>query len=135
MSSSPTTDLWLDFFRQVNLLQMLCLRSPERSILLKEGVLLVEGLNQRFQSQILAQSGSQVVPDTLQRYLTEIHRQLRLLSTDFSLYQAARTEMLQQQRLRGICDRLESLASYGKAIRQVLQIPAETKAWPESLTL
>jgi hypothetical protein len=128
MSSSPTADLWLDFFGQLNLLQTLCLQSPERTVLLKEGVPLVEGLNQRFQSQILAQSGSQAVPDTLQRYLTETHRQLRLLSTDFSLYQAARTEGSQQQRLRGICDRLESLASYGKAIRQVLQTPAETKA-------
>jgi DNA-binding GntR family transcriptional regulator len=128
MSSSPNAGLWLDFFEQLNLLQTLCLQSPERAVLLKEGVPLVEGLNQRFQSQILAQSGSQAVPDTLQRYLTETHRQLRLLSTDFSLYQAARTEMLQQQRLRGICDRIESLASYGNAIQQVLQTPAETKA-------
>jgi DNA-binding GntR family transcriptional regulator len=128
MSSSPTAGLWLDFFEQLNHLQTLCLQSPERAALLKKGVPLVEGLNQHFQSQILAQSGSQAVPDTLQRYLTETHRQLRLLSTDFSLYHAARTEMLQQQRLRGICDRLESLASYGNAIRQVLQTPAETKA-------
>jgi hypothetical protein len=128
MSSSPTADLWLDFFRQLKLLQMLCLQSPERSVLLKEGVPLVEGLNQRFQSQMLGQSGSQAVPHTLQRYLTETHRQLRLLSTDFSLYQAARTEMLQQQRFRRICDRIESLDSYGQAIQRVLQTLAETKA-------
>jgi hypothetical protein len=128
MSSLPTADLWLDFFGQLNLLQTLCLQSPERSVLLKEGFPLVEGLNQRFQSQILGQSGSQAVPDTLQRYLTETHRQLRLLATDFSLYQAARTERLQQQRFRGICDRIESLNSYGQAIQQVLQTRAETKA-------
>jgi hypothetical protein len=128
-------DAWLDFFQQVNHLQSLCLQSPERSVLLSEGRRLAESLNQIFQSQVLPQSGAVAVPNPLQRYLTETHRQLRLLSTDFSLYQAARTDALQQQRLQGICDRLEQLSSYGQAIEQVLQNSSETKVSPESLRL
>jgi hypothetical protein len=126
-------DSWLGFFQQVDLLQALCLQSSERAVLLSEGCRLVESLNQIFQSQILPQSNSLAVPDLLQRYLTETHRQLRLLATDFSLYQSARTETLQQQRLQGICDRLKQLSSYGQAIEQVLQNFSETKVLPESL--
>jgi hypothetical protein len=131
MSLLYAADPWLDFFQLVNLLRSLCLQSPDRSVLLSEGRRSAENLNQIFQSQILPQSSSRAVPDPLQRYLTETHRQLRLLSTDFSLYQAARTETLQQQRLKGICDRLEQLSSYGQAIEQALQNSSETKALPE----
>jgi hypothetical protein len=132
MSLLSTADPWLNFFQRVALLQSLCLQSPNRSVLLSEGRRLLEGLNQAFQLEILPQLGTGAVPDTLQRYLTETHRQLRLLSTDLSLYQAARTEMLQQQRLKGMCDRLEQLSSYGPAIEQVLQNSSETKVLPES---
>jgi hypothetical protein len=127
MSFSPITGPWSDFLGQVSFLQALCERSPERSLLLGEGRILMEDLNQRFQSQILPQSGSLAIPDTLQRFLTETHRQLRLLSTDFSLYQAARTEALQQQRAASICERLNALSSYGKAIEQALQNPSGRK--------
>jgi hypothetical protein len=131
MNLLSTAGPWQGFFQQVALLQSLCLQCPDRSTLLSEGRRLAEGLNQAFQLEILPQSGSGAVPDTLQRYLTETHRQLRLLSTDLSLYQAARTEMLQQQRLKAICDRLEQLSSYGQAIEQALQNSSETKVLPE----
>jgi hypothetical protein len=130
MSFFPLAAPWRDFLHQVNLLQALCSRSPERSLLLGEGRILMENLQQMFQSQILPQSGSLAVSETLQRFLTETHRQLRLLSTDFSLYQAARTEALQQQRGASICKRLNALSSYGQAIEQVLQNPSGTKALP-----
>jgi hypothetical protein len=131
MNLLPTADPWLDFFQQVALLRSLCLKSPDHLVLSSEGPRLVENLNRILQSQILPQLGSQAIPATLQRYLTETHRQLRLLSTDFSLYRAARTETLQQQRLKGICERLEQLSSYGQAIEQVLQNSSETKVLPE----
>jgi hypothetical protein len=131
MSLFFAADYWLVFFQQVNLLQTLCSQSPERSVLLRESRILVEGLNRIFQSQILPQSASLAGSDPLQRYLTETHRQLRLLSTDLSLYQAARTETLRQQRLQGICDRLEQLSSYRQAIEQALQNSSETKVLPE----
>jgi hypothetical protein len=131
MSLFFAADYWLVFFQQVNLLQTLCSQSPERSVLLRESRILVEGLNRIFQSQILPQSASLSGSDPLQRYLTETHRQLRLLSTDLSLYQAARTETLRQQRLQGICDRLEQLSSYRQAIEQALQNSSETKVLPE----
>jgi hypothetical protein len=127
MSLLPAADLWLDFFRQVALLKALYLRSSDRTVLLSEGGMLMQDLHRIFQSQILPQSGSPAMPDPIQRYLTETHRLLRLLSTDFSLYRAARAEALQQQRLKGICDRLESLSAYGEAIELALQNLSEPK--------
>ncbi len=132
MTLFSAADPWLGFFQQLNHLKSLCLQSPDRSALLSEGCRLAEGLNQIFRLQILPQSSSEAVPNSLQRYLTETHRQLRLLSTDFSLYQAARTELLQQERLQGICSRLAQLSSYGLAIEQALQNSSETKVSPES---
>jgi hypothetical protein len=119
---------WLIFQEQIRELQQ-HLASSDGPVVVH--LTLVSELSQFFQAYILPQA-DYFVESKVQQYLTEIHRQLRLLSADLSFYQAARTEALQQQRHRQLCDRLTQLLSYSHAIEQALEKRAETKALPES---
>lgn len=133
MNDLPVVEPWLTFYQDVETLENFCLeelthhshhpdasRSPVSPLLVTLGPQLLAQIHRNFQ-QILVQSGSFTVPHSLQRYLTESHRQLRLLSTDLSLYQAAKTHALQQQRLGILRDRIAKLVQYGQAIAQILQ--------------
>lgn len=66
--------------------------------------------------QQLMQLDGMVLPVTLrqqvQRYHTEIHKQLRLLSTDLLFLRAAQQSVTQAQRMQQICDRIDTLSKY-----------------------
>ena len=47
---------------------------------------------------------------------TEIHRSMKLLATDISLFKAARSPQMQQTRRQGMSDRLSVLISYCQII-------------------
>jgi len=58
-------------------------------------------------------------PSRIQPFLTEIHRQMRLLQMDVMFLQASRNSETAQQRQIVISDRLKSLIGYCEALLQV----------------
>ena len=79
-------------------------------------------VQQIFQSQIANLSGDGLDSATLpsvQSYLTEIDKELRLLSIDVMFLQAARRSETAQARLTKISDRLHTLIAYCQALLQV----------------
>jgi hypothetical protein len=123
---------WPEFYAQIVAVEQLYSRSPHPPETLSQSRILTDRLTQFFQDRILPQSGSAAVPSAVQPYITEIHRQLRLMAADLSLYGAARTEALQKQRLEQLIDRVNQLARYSQAMEQALRTLSETKASPES---
>lgn len=68
---------------------------------------------QRQMQQALRQ---QQISSLKQSYLTEFHRQLRLLGSDLAFLKAARQSATQTQRLAQIGDRLQALQRYYDAM-------------------
>ncbi|MEO0406153.1 MAG: heterocyst frequency control protein PatD [Cyanobacteria bacterium P01_A01_bin.135] len=68
---------------------------------------------QRQMQQVLP---TQVVPADRQPYLTEFHRQLRLLGTDIGFLKAARKPETQKLRLATLGERLQMLQGYCDAM-------------------
>lgn len=60
-----------------------------------------------------------VHPSRIQPYLTEMHRQMRLLQMDVMFLQASRNLTTTQQRQLTMSDRIKSLISYCEALLQV----------------
>lgn len=75
----------------------------------------VTQLQQWFQQQLLAQP-PEAVDANAQSLYVEIHKQLRLLSTDAAFLQSARQPQTQQQRQHNLRDRLAILERYCNAL-------------------
>ncbi|MGD1808214.1 heterocyst frequency control protein PatD [Dapis sp. BLCC M126] len=72
-------------------------------------------VQQLFETQIINLDNSELdqsIASHVQSYLTEIHKQLRLLNVDVSFLQASRNPQTTQTRLAKISDRLETLKGY-----------------------
>lgn len=72
-------------------------------------------VQQLFETQIINLDNSELDPSIasqVQSYLTEIHKQLRLLNVDVTFLQASRNPQTTQTRLANISDRLETLKGY-----------------------
>ncbi len=72
-------------------------------------------VQQWFQTQIINLDNSELDPSIafqVQSYLTEIHKQLRVLNVDVTFLQASRNPQTTQTRLANISDRLEILKGY-----------------------
>ena len=132
MNSVSADNPWPALQVQIEELQQLYRCPPQRSVLLNQSHILFDTLKELFQNQILAQIESLTFPGEARPYVTEMHRQLRLLSTDLSFFEAAKTDLSQQQRFGQIEDRLRQLQDYSVAIVKALAKAAETKASPES---
>ncbi|MBP0000267.1 MAG: heterocyst frequency control protein PatD [Cyanobacteria bacterium SID2] len=72
-------------------------------------------LQQWFQVQILKDS-IESSNSLAQSYITEMHKQLRLLATDAAFLQAARQETTRRQRRQEIHDRLSRVCRYCDAL-------------------
>jgi hypothetical protein len=76
-------------------------------------------LTQFYTQQILPLTGEELPPEIMARWRsiqTEIHRAMKLLTTDISLLRAARSPDLQSQRQKVLLDRLTTLTTYCQAI-------------------
>ena len=72
-------------------------------------------VQQLFEIQIINLDNSELDPpiaSQVQSYLTEIHKQLRLLNVDVTFLQASRNPQTKQTRLANIRDRLDTLKGY-----------------------
>jgi hypothetical protein len=76
-------------------------------------------LEQFFRSQIVPLNNDQSIEHTEQMYITEMSKQLRLLSVDIMFLGGARQAETISSRLKTICDRLTTLCSYCERIRGV----------------
>lgn len=68
-----------------------------------------------FETQILTLDNYELEPSIASQvgsYLTEIHKQLRLLNVDVTFLQASRNPQTTKARLANISDRLETLKGY-----------------------
>ena len=68
-----------------------------------------------FETRIINLDNSELDPSMasqLQSYVTEIHKQFKLLSLDISFLQASQNPQTKQARLANISDRLEIIKSY-----------------------
>lgn len=77
---------------------------------------------QLFQQQIMSLDTDDLTPAEaarLQSYLTEINKQMRLLGTDVTFWQAARSSATVQQRQAQIGSRLETLIDYCQAVLEI----------------
>ncbi|MGB3513157.1 MAG: heterocyst frequency control protein PatD [Microcoleaceae cyanobacterium] len=82
-------------------------------------------VQQFFETQIVILDNSELdrsVASLVQSYLTEIHKQLRLLNMDVTFLQASRNSQTREKRLATISDRLETLRGY------CLTIVSQTKS-------
>jgi hypothetical protein len=77
---------------------------------------LLEAVRQQLQKQIAHPLAQAMLPDSTMRYVTELHRLVRLSLTDVALWQGARSPELQQQRLEQLLSRLVLLRHYVHAI-------------------
>ncbi len=78
-------------------------------------------LQQVYQQEIFNSSSEASDPAVASRFQlvqTEIHRSLRLLSTDLLFLQSSRQGTTTKQRLKGVCDRLEQLSGLTQAMIQ-----------------
>ncbi len=76
-------------------------------------------LTQFYTQQILPLTGEELPPEITARWRsiqTEIHRAMKLLTTDIALLRAARSPDLQSQRQKVLLDRLTTLTTYCQAI-------------------
>ena len=76
-------------------------------------------VQQLFKEQILTMTWDRVPSDrrsSMQSYVTEMHKQMRLLATDVIFFQTARQPATQQQRLSQITTRLDTLIRYCDAL-------------------
>lgn len=77
-------------------------------------------LQQQYQQQIapiLMETEVSSIPQG-RSLATEFQRSLRLLETDGLFFKAAKSPAIQQQRLKGLCDRLQTLRDYCQVILQ-----------------
>ncbi|PSO50815.1 MAG: hypothetical protein BRC40_15055 [Cyanobacteria bacterium QH_8_48_120] len=76
-------------------------------------------VQQFFQNQVMTLTSEELDPEVAARWQslqTEIHRSLRLLQTDVMFLQASRQATTSQQRQARLCDRVEQLIGYVKAL-------------------
>ncbi|HBL14015.1 MAG TPA: hypothetical protein DD379_22005 [Cyanobacteria bacterium UBA11162] len=81
-----------------------------------------EDVKRIFESKIASLNAEDIPPDNTSRWQslqTEIYKQMRLLETDMRLLQAARSSATFQTRASGVCDRLNTLMQYCKALIQL----------------
>ncbi|MCL2932529.1 MAG: heterocyst frequency control protein PatD [Trichodesmium sp. MAG_R03] len=82
---------------------------------LKEILATNQAVQKWFETQIINLDNSELDPPIayqLKSYVTEIHKQFKLLSLDVSFLQASQNPKTQQARLANISYRLETLKSY-----------------------
>ncbi|NJL88613.1 MAG: heterocyst frequency control protein PatD [Coleofasciculaceae cyanobacterium SM2_1_6] len=76
-------------------------------------------LAQVYTQEILPLTGEELPPEIVAKWRsiqTEIHRAMKLLTTDISLLRAARSPELQSQRQKVLLDRLTTLTTYCQVI-------------------
>ena len=76
-------------------------------------------LQQFFREQVLRLQSDELSPAVqhwVQSYHVEIDKQLRLLGVDVLFLQAARQSITTEERRQQVCDRLETLQRYCKAL-------------------
>lgn len=103
----------------VQALQALCTPEAKLDRVLCEGHPLIDQLYQGFQAVLTDTAITSSGTNTVQRSITEVHRLLRLLQTDFALYRAARTPDSQQQRLQPLREHANQLAHYWQVLRAI----------------
>ena len=75
----------------------------------------VEEIQAFFREQIVTLDNTELDPtwrSRVQSYITEIHKQLRLLGMDATFLQASRNSQTTQERLQAISDRLNTIIGY-----------------------
>lgn len=73
-------------------------------------------LEQFFRSQIVPLTNDESIEHTEQMYITEMSKQLQLMSVDIMFLGGARQAATMETRLKTICDRLTTLRSYCEAV-------------------
>ena len=87
---------------------------------------LLEELRQQLQGQMTHSLEHLVLPGSTQRYVTELHRLIRLSLTDAALWQNARSVELRQQRFEQLGDRMALLRQHAHAIVMALTDDSQT---------
>jgi hypothetical protein len=113
---------WKALEAQIEALQSLCQAPSVDSAALTSCISLLRSARQQLQFQ-MAQNNEDILPDSTQRHMTEMHRCVRLALTDAALYQGARSEVLRQQRLEPLLSRLTLLRQHAHAIVVILCEP------------
>lgn len=75
----------------------------------------IEEIQEFFSKQIVTLDNTELDPvweSRVQSYITEIHKQLRLLAMDATFLQASRNSQTTQERLQTISDRLNTIIGY-----------------------
>jgi hypothetical protein len=109
---------WQTLENQIEVLQSLCQELSLDSVSLTSCVSLLESLRQQLQVQMT--QGSDILPDSTQRHMTEMHRCVRLCLTDAALCQGARSVELRRQRLEQLLSRLDLMHQHARAIIAIL---------------
>lgn len=111
-------DRYQEFFTAVVRLQQTAADANLDQTLLRQGF---EQLQQLFQQEILTLDSDNLDPaiiSRMQSFLTELNKQMRLLSIDVTFLQASRQSATTQQRLVAIRSRIETLIGYCNALLQ-----------------
>ncbi|MFB2975479.1 heterocyst frequency control protein PatD [Microseira sp. BLCC-F43] len=109
-------DRYQEFFTAVVHLQQTVADDNPNPTLLRQSC---EQLQLLFQQQILSLDSDNLDPSVMSRvqsFLTELNKQMRLLSIDVTFLQASRQSATTQQRLAQIRSRIETLISYCNAL-------------------
>jgi hypothetical protein len=109
-------DRYQEFFTSVVHLQQTVADDNPNPTLLRQSF---EQLQLLFQQQILSLDSDLLDPSVMSRvqsFLTELNKQMRLLSIDVTFLQASRQSATTQQRLAQIRSRIETLISYCNAL-------------------
>lgn len=109
-------DRYQEFFNAVVCLQQTVTDDNWDLTLLRQRC---EQLQQLFQQQILSLDSDNLDPSVMSRvqsFLTELNKQMRLLSIDVTFLQASRQSATTQQRLSQIRSRIETLIGYCNAL-------------------
>jgi hypothetical protein len=109
---------WQALETQIEMLQFLCQESSVDAVSLTSCLSLLGSVRQQLQVQMT--QSSDILPDSTQRHMTEMHRCVRLGLTDAALCQGARSVALRQQRLEPLLSRLALLHQHARAIVVIL---------------
>lgn len=105
---------WQALETQIEVLQSLCQAPSVDSVSMTSCISLLGSVRQQLQVQMT--QSSDILPNSTQRHMTEMHRCLRLCLTDAALCQGARSVELRQQRLESFLSRLALLCQHARAI-------------------
>jgi hypothetical protein len=109
---------WQALETQIEVLQCLCQAPSVDAVSLTSCLSLLGAVRQQLQAQMT--QSSDILPDSTQHSMTEIHRCVRLCLTDAALCQGARSVELRRQRLEPLLSRLALMRQHARAIAVIL---------------